>query len=332
MFWKRLLALLIAVALAGCRTSSLSTPPPATPPPGVRLDVSGAQAMLDFCQAMAEGRLWDEEAVRRMTTSPPYQALIAHHHDLDAAFTAEAFTRMLLSLQTDTPFSSESARLTRIHRAYQTACTRVTSLLTRLKWLGDPALVDRATERAQTALPPQARLDATVYVLLDGRSPAYAVEDQAAIVLDLLQVRDPAWAETMLAHELHHIGVASLLPPSCPESGLGAALETLTGMALEGAAIWYVDGWRGHPTQADFMLIEAFLRDALRGQLTEEQLTARKAELVRGVRGPLYRVGNRMIAEPAEAQGDAWVKERLGYPVELLRAGLRLHRGGLHRR
>ena len=263
---------------------------------------------------------WNEAAVREMATSPPYQALIAHHHRLDAAFTTAAFARMLLALQTGTPFSSDSARLTRMHKAYQTACARVTTLRIRLRWLGDPALVEQARGRAQTALPPQARLEATVYVLLDGRSPAYAVEDQAAIVLDLLQVRDPAWAETTLAHELHHIGAASLLPPPCPELGLGAALETLTDMALEGAATWYVDGWRGHPTQADFALIEAFLQDALMGRLTEDELTARKAELVRGVRGPLYRVGNQMIAELAAARGDAWVKAHLGHPVGLLRA------------
>jgi len=276
--------------------------------------------MLDFCQAITEGQPWDEDAVRGMISSPPYQVLVAHHHRLDTAFTTEAFTKMLLALQAGTPFSSDSARLTRMHKAYQTACTRMTTLQTCLKWLGDPALVERAVERARTALPSLARLEATVYILPDGRSPAYAVEDQAAIVLDLLQVRDPAWAERALAHELHHIGAASLLPPPCPEAGLGAALETLTDMALEGAATWYVDGWGGHPTQADFALIEAFLLDALRGQLTEDDLPARKAELVQGARGPLYRVGNQMIVELAAARGDAWVKEHLGHPVRLLRA------------
>ena len=318
MAWKRWWALLLVLVLVGCGTPPASSPSTATPSSNVHLDVSGAQAMLDFCQALAEGQPWDEAAVREMAASPPYQVLIAHHHRLDAAFTAEEFVRMLLALRTGASFSSNSERLARIHKAYRLACTRVTALRARLKRLGDPGLVKRATEQARAALPPQARLEATVYILPDGWSSGYALE--GAIVLDLLQVADSAWAEKTLAHELHHIGAASLLPPPCPEPGLGAALETLTALAHEGAATWYVDGWRGSPGQADLALVEAFLRDALTGQLTEEELPGRKAELVQGTRGPLYRVGNRMMAELAAARGDAWVKKHLGDPVGLLRA------------
>ena len=319
---RLLLALLSALALAACASAPTSLPPTAAPVPSVRLDASGARALLDFCQALNQDQPWDEAAIRRMVATPPYQVLVAHHSHMDASFTSEAVVEMLLALRDGKPLDTDSGRLARIYAAYRSACGQLSRLQARLERLADSAVVERAADRARSALPPQAELEATVYLLMDGRSSGYVVE--GAIALDLLRISSSAEMEATLAHELHHIGASSLLPEPCSEPDLGEALETLVGLVQEGAATYYIDGWRGSPTPADLERVEAFLRDALSGQLRADQVAARRAELVRGVRGPLYRVGNQMIADLAAARGDAWVQDRLGDPVGLLRAWLEL--------
>lgn len=237
-----------------------SSPLPAatTPPVFVQLDTTAAMALLEFCQALNQGHPWDEAAIRRMVVSPPYQTLIAHHSRMDAGITTEALVELLLALRDGEQFASDSERLARIYTAYRSACRQVSTLQVRLDRLADPSLIKRAAVRAQEALPPQARVEATVYFLPDGRSSGYVVD--AAIVLDLLQISNASEVESTLAHELHHIGASSLLPEPCPEPNLVAALETLADMAQEGAATYWVDGWRASPTAMDFVLVGAFLQ------------------------------------------------------------------------
>ncbi|MBC7252020.1 MAG: hypothetical protein H5T62_17300 [Anaerolineae bacterium] len=312
---------LVVCVITGCTFSPLPTVVLQTViplPASVQLDTTGAEALLEFCQALEQGHPWDEAAIRRIVVSPPYQTLIAHHSRMDTSITTEAFIELLLALRDGQQFTSNSERLTRIHAAYRSACEQVSTLQTRLECLVDPILIERGSKRAREALPPQARLEATVYFLPDGRSFGYVVDN--AIVLDLLQVSSAGEIEKTLAHELHHVGVSSLLPEPCPDPELDAALETLVGMVQEGAATYWVDEWRASPTPADFALVEAFLRDALSGQLEAEEATRRRAELVQGWRGPLYQVGNEMIAVLVAAQGDDWVQAHLGDPVGLLRA------------
>ncbi|MCR4408351.1 MAG: hypothetical protein NUW24_15770 [Anaerolineae bacterium] len=284
----------------------------------MQLDTTGAVALLEFCQTLNQGHSWDEAAIRRMVSSPPYQVLLAHHSRMDASVTGEAFVEMLRALQNGERFATDSERLARIDAAYRSACSQVPTLQARLERLTDPRLIEGATARAREALPPQARLEATVYFLFDGRSSGYVVD--AAIVVDLLQVSSATEVEGTLAHELHHIGASSLLPEPCLEPHLGVALGTLAEMVQEGAATYWVDGWRASPAQTNFALVEAFLRDALSGRMDPGQVTNRRAELVQGWRGPLYQVGNEMIATLVAARGDDWVQARLGDPVGLLRA------------
>jgi hypothetical protein len=321
MWWRSLWLYLVVCIAAGCGSwpRPLSSLPTSTPTePRVELDVSGAVVWLDFCQALSQEHPWDEATIRQMVLSRPYQALIVHHRQMDASITTEAFVEMLLALQAGEPPAAGSERLARIQAAYGSACGQASALQARLERLADPALIERAAGRAREALPPQARLEARVYFLADGRSSGYVVDD--AIVLDLLQVSSAAEVEGTLAHELHHSGASSLLPEPCPEPGLEAALETLVDMVQEGAATYWVDGWRASPTQADFALVGAFLQDALSGQLDADEIARRQAGLVQGWRGPLYQVGNKMIATLVAARGDDWVQAHLGDPVGLLRA------------
>ena len=308
--------------LAACAASAfvLALPPrPAVPtPPVVRIDASATMALLELCGQVSQGVRPEERAVRELVESPPFRALLAHHRPLDSRVTADALVDVLLHLDDEEAPSLRLGRLSRITAAYRDACLRSDTIRARTVELSDAARVERAAERARSALPPQARLEATVYLVPDGYSAAYVSGN--AVVLDPLQIASPALVEDLLAHELHHIGAGSLLPPPCSERDLGTALDTLANLMHEGAATCWIDGWRARPSPADHDLVVAFLRDALRHKLTPETVEARVQELLGDRRGPLYRVGNAMVARLAAARGDRWVQARLGDPVGLLRA------------
>lgn len=311
-----LACLLLAVLLVRSPRPGPAAPTPA--PPAVRLDTTGARDLIAFCRAQSLRQPWDEAAIRRLVSSPPYLALLAHHGSLDAGFSSEALASMLLALRDGRPFASESARLTRMYHTYRWALGQVPTLEARLERLADPALVLRAAEQAQAALPPGTRLVATVYVLADGASPAYATED--SVVLDLLQIDKPDRVDQWLAHELHHIGASTLLPEPCADPALGIALDTVAGLVQEGSATYWIDGWHASPTPADYGQVQAFLLDVIGRELSADETEARLAALLGYERGPLYRVGNAMIATLAATHGDAWVQARLSDPVGLLRA------------
>lgn len=308
----------IILSLVGCTV--LPSPRPASFPHtvSVQVDTSGAIAWLDFCQALHQGQPWDEAAVRQMVASPPYQVLIAHHSRMDSKVTSEALVKLLLALRDDRPWSSPSERLNRVYTAYSSACGQFTTLRTKLELLQGTLPLGKAVARVQETLPPQARMEATVYLLADGRSTGYVVGK--CIVLDLLQISNSTEIEATLAHELHHIGASSLLPAPCPDTCLRAALEILTDLVQEGAVTYWVDNRRLSATQADYVQVEAFLRDVLSERLGAEEIASWRQGLVQGAYGPLYRVGNEMIAALVSAHGKDWVQTHLGDPVGLFRA------------
>lgn len=290
---------------------------PSYPALSVQVDISGAIALLDFCEALQQGHPWDEATVRQMVDSPPYQALITHHKQMDSQVTSEAIVMLLLALRDDKPWNAASERLNRIHAAYGVACDQVTVLRSRLESLQKSLPLETAIARAQEALPPQARAEATIYLSADGRSSGYVVGNY--IVLDLLQVSTLTEVEATLAHELHHLGVSSLLPTSCSYPYLREALGTLIDLVQEGAATYWIDHQQLSVTQVDHTQVEAFLRDVLSERLSTEEIASRRQELVQGAYGPLYRVGNEMIATLVSAHGKEWVQARLGDPVGLFR-------------
>jgi hypothetical protein len=322
---KNLTSLLLCFALSWLpfRSFSLKTAP-AEPHVRVSLDVSAAEGFLRFWHALDQGQPWSDGAIYQLVSSAPYQTLLAHHGALDDSVTAEAVSHLFIALRDGEVYGGESPRLTRMYLTYQWAHGELATLEKRLAELDDEDRVQQAAEKAGVALPPEARLECTVYVLADGYSPAYATDD--AIVLDLLQVAPPGRVGDWLAHEMHHIGAASLLPEPCPDPSAGVALDVMAGLIQEGTATRWVDDWRAFPAERDYEQVAGFLSDVLEGRLSRSEARARLTELLGDdKRGPLYRVGNGVIVTLSAAHGDDWVRARLSDPVGLLREA---HRTG----
>jgi len=313
---------------AGCSASSLSptngqpakTPSLSTSPTYAslpRLDTTGAASFLNYCRSLNAGVPWNVSELTQMVTTTGYQTLIAHHRRMDPAISTGALVKMLAAIQDGTQFTTESARLDRIYRSYRAACNQTAVLVSRLERWAHSDIIERAVAQARLVLPSQARLQATVYLLPDGYSHAYVVEEHEAIVLDFLH---PSLMDSgrFLAHELHHIGVRSLLPPPCQEAGWREALEVLTSMVQEGAASYWINGWRASPSPTDMERVEAFIRDALSDRLNADETAQRREQLVRGRYGPVYQMGNIMIATLEQEYGRDWVVSRLSDPVGLM--------------
>ncbi|MCL6431983.1 MAG: hypothetical protein K6V36_14170 [Anaerolineae bacterium] len=314
-----LLAVLVVLSLAGSAARSAPLAPSA---PAVRLDVSGARDALALLQALGSSGSVDEQQIHRLLATRPYQVLLEYHSRLDSTVTADGLAEMLGAVQRERLFVSRGQRLGRMHAYWRWATSQLPLLQARLGELSDPAVVERAAARARSALPPYACLQVTVYVLADGYTPAYSTGD--AIVLDLLQIARTDRLETWLARELHRIGVYSLFPEPCPDRNTGAALDVLAGMIQEGATSYWIDGWRARPRSEDVAQVQAFLEGVLEGAFSPSQAEEELAKLLAEGRGPLQRVGNRVIAALVSAYGDEWVQARLWDPVGLLRSYARL--------
>jgi|GEM_PF-3214631 len=249
----------------------------------VSVDTEAAAAALQYLADLNTGRSWPKGAVQEMVRLPGHQALIAHHARLDPTFTEDAFVEALLALQEGRSLIPKSVRLARIQAAWRQAVRELPVLQKWIEGFSAPEIVVNALKQARRALPAEATIEATVYLVLDGRSPGYA--EGRTVVLDVLQIPNAAWAIKVLAHEFHHLGAASLLPDvPCSHPALAQALGFLIDMIHEGSALYFVDHLPCAVRPEDFAGVEALLKDILRGPLSTKALAARKATLLTGNR------------------------------------------------
>jgi hypothetical protein len=168
-------------------------------------------------------------------------------------------------------------------------------------------------------LPSEARIRAKVYPVIKprGNSFVYEMGTDPAIFLYLDPDVTEAQFENTVAHEMHHIGLASIydqtrkIMDSLP-ARVGTAVEWL-GAFGEGLAMLAAAGGPDvHPhavssaeTRArwdkdtanfdsDLRDVERFLLDVLEGRLKTDKEIAEKGSSFLGVQGPWYTVGHRM--------------------------------------
>lgn len=281
---------MVVILLAG---RALSQAPPAD----IRLDSEQAEAALDIA---AGGSGW-----QRLVSTDGYIRLKKRETEMGRPFSDDDFRQFL---------SSDNLR------------KRRTGLIEALaEW--KRADFNAIGQRVRSYLPTEAKLRATVYIVVKPRSNSFVYEltTNPAVFLYL----DPAITkqefENTVAHELHHVGLASLSTSNSahktPTTSGREQARRLVGAFGEGLAMLAAAGGpEVHPHQhssaevrarwdrdlhnvaEDLRLVEAFLLDVAAGKLDESR-QHEKAMSFFGTQGPWYTVGWTMAVTVEKAKG-----------------------------
>ena len=277
----------------------------------LRLDVTEAEAVLGIVARHAAGEAVPEADWQKLFATEPYRRLERRESSLGRSFTEEEFRRFALSAD----LAARAPALARTLESWRRAD------------------LDAAAARVLAYLPPAASIRAAVYPVIKPRDNSFVFETTTdpAIFLYLDPEMSAAEFENTAAHELHHIGLASLtteyekriraLPDNARKVAewLGAFGEGLAVLAAAGSAEEHPMAafdaedrirWDQDSKYVDQQIAELdrFFRDVLEGGFAKPEAVDHVAFTFFGYRGPWYTVGYRM---------GALVERRFGRPVLL---------------
>ncbi len=283
--------------LATCGGPPAPTSPPAAssrPSPArsqrvaLRIDTVEAEAVLALVDQAARGPT--DAAWRRLFDSDGYRRLEARERSMQRPFDRDQLRAFVLSA----PLAARAPSL-------RAALTRWATMD-----------LDGAARRVMPYLPAEARIAATVFPVIKPRDNSFVYFGEG-IEPSIFVYIDPAQTEAQLAnviaHELHHIGFASLPEVPCKAPAPLCSARTWTGAFSEGFAMLAAAGGPDvHPHTAspaddrarwdrdvarfdeDLVRVQDFLRAVLAAELDEAAAQKRAMELF-GVQGPWYTVG-----------------------------------------
>ena len=258
-----------------------------------------ADAVLGILDERAAGKPVLEADWQRLFSTEPYKLLKKREAGLHRDFTEGEFKAFVLSSE----LAKKTEELRRTLEAWKSADLKAMA------------------NRILPYLPAQARIRASVFPMIKPKPNSFVFETSTdpAIFLYLDPAKSRADFENTIAHELHHIGFASIEPEmdsKLKDLPLPAkAVAEWAGAFGEGFAMLAAAGGPDiHPHEAspetdrdrwdrdmanfntDLKAVEAFFLDVLHQKLkTKEEINA-KAFSFFGVQGPWYTVGYRMAA------------------------------------
>lgn len=287
----------------------------------LRLDTGEAEAALAVLDARAASGTVPDSLWSRLEGAEGYRRLAERERGMGREFSTAEFRAFLLA-------DSMLPRRERLRR-------------TLAAWSRMP--VAEAGGRALGYLPPEASLAATVYLLIKPRpnSFVYDLSGRPAIMLFLDPEQSPAQFANVVAHELHHIGLAAACgaveaTPADTSAGarnllrwLGAFGEGLAMLAAAGAPDAHPhrdspaaerERWDRDMANAagEMRRLESFFLDLLDGRLTDDAEITRRGMEFFGVQGGWYTVGYRMWSAVERAYGRDRVIGDACNPVRLL--------------
>lgn len=203
-----------------------------------------------------------------------------------------------------------------------------------------------AARRAGAYLPPGLPLRATIYPVIkkSGNSFVFELTTNPAMFMYVDPKIGPAKLENTLAHELHHVGMASCpKPPDFDRlspaqkvvfddlGGFGEGLAVLAAAggpdvhphATDDPEAWLVWERDVASFNTDLRRLESFFREVLAGRLSEEEANRKLFSFIdaEGVpQGPFYTVGWKMAAMVERARGREALVRALCDPRALLAA------------
>jgi hypothetical protein len=198
--------------------------------------------------------------------------------------------------------------------------------------------LDALAARVLLYLPAEARIVATVYPAIKPQPNSFVYFDDAgaAIFIYLDPAKTAAQFANTVAHELHHIGFASLRDEPCAAAPPVCNARKWSGAFGEGFAMLAAAGDPGtHPHavsppddrarwdrdvarfDADLRSVEALLRDIVDGRIDDSAARQRAMEFF-GVQGPWYTVGWAMAVAVERCFGRAALVAAMRRPWTIL--------------
>lgn len=287
----------------------------------LRLDTAEAVAVLGILTRRVSGRAVSESAWRALFASEGYTRLKAREASLHRDFSDSDFAAYVRS-------DSLARRRAELRR-------------TLTAWEGRD--VRAAAAQALAYLPPEARIRATVYVVIKPRTNSFVFEVRTnpAIFLYLDPARTGPQFENTVAHELHHIGFASVqgrtdsILAALPDSARKAA--EWMGAFGEGFAMLAAAGGPGvHPHAVsspedrarwdrdvarfneDLRALERFFLDVIAKRLATDDTVSAVGFSFFGEQGPWYTVGWKMAVTIERRYGRAVLIQCMEDPRQLL--------------
>ena len=266
-------------------------------PIAVRFDSSEAEAMLAILEKRAAGKSVEDADWNALVTSEPYVRLKKREASMHRDFTDEDFRKFALS-------DELLAHAVELRRTLQ-------------QW--KQADLSAAARRVLAYLPPQARIRPKVYPVIKPKKNSFVFESNTdpAIFLYLDPSVTREQFENTVAHEMHHIGFASIesekdaqlasLPPDTKSAveWMGAFGEGFAMLAAAGGPDLHPHANSKPEDRArwdrdmsnfnqDVRTLDDFFLDVVHGKFkTKDDLDAKGYSFF-GVQGPWYTVGYRM--------------------------------------
>jgi Putative zinc dependent peptidase (DUF5700) len=313
-------ALVISAALASPTHSAVAAEAGSRERIQLEVDTSEAEAVLAALDAKNAGASPGDLAWQRIFSSEPYLRLKKREASLHRDFTDDDFRKFVLS--------EDLARRTPALRHTLDA------------WAREDLVA--AARRVLPYLPEEASIRARVFLVIKPltNSFVFEVSTDPAIFLYLDPEVTAAKFANTVAHELHHIGYASVTPRTNGSEGLSPGVQKAVdwmGAFGEGFAMLAAAGSPDvHPHAVsprkdrarwdrdmenvgkDLKTLERFFLDVIEGRLKTEEEISERAFSFFGIQGPWYTVGYKMAVVIEKREGRAKLIECMSDPRRLL--------------
>jgi hypothetical protein len=317
------------VLLTGPAYSVLRAVESPDPRVAVRLNTDEADCVLAVLDSRKGTGVVDETLWRKLFASEPYQRLKKREEEIgrrfnvpDLKFSDEDFKRFVLSPE----LAARASELERVLRDWKDADLRAMA------------------SRILAYLPDDARIRAKVFPVIKPRinSFVYDLETDPTVFLYLDPGMTREQFENTVAHEMHHIGFASIeseqekrysaLPPNVRAAAdwIGAFGEGFAMLAAAGGPDIHPHAASSPETRArwdndmgrfdrDLKDVERFLLDVIEGRFATKGAADEKGSSFFGVQGPWYTVGYKMAVTVEKRYGRARLIQCQQDPRWLLR-------------
>jgi hypothetical protein len=263
----------------------------------LQLNTEEAQAVLTICAKQKYGRVIEDSDWQLLFSTEPYIRLKRREAELHRDFADADFMKFVLS-------KAVTQRAPELQRTLE-------------EW--QKADLNAAATRVLQYLPPEARIRAKVFPVIKPQENSFVYEltKDPAIFLYLNPALNRQQFENTIAHELHHVGYASVaskmeqiaasLPPN-----VRAAVEWMGAFGEGFAMLAAAGGPDMHPHMVsppqdrarwdhdlanfsqDLKTLEKFFFDIIEKRLTTEEEIQKVGFTFFGVQGPWYTVGWKM--------------------------------------